>query len=75
MRVVPLPHAKPETPIEAPATTQPSEMSTEAKEEKPAASGKKAGKKEKTPSKPKPATGNTHGSNRLLNTLKRVYVT
>ena len=59
MKIVPLPiivkhetfPAKPST--EAPATTQPSEESTAVKEEKPAGSGKKAAKKEKTPSKPK----------------------
>ena len=59
LRIVPLPHVKHETfPVkpnnEAPAATQSSvEQSTLVKDEKPAASGKKAAKKEKTPSKPK----------------------
>ena len=58
LRIVPLPHVKHETfPVkpnnEAPVPMQSSEQSTVVKDEKPAASGKKAAKKEKTPSKPK----------------------
>ena len=62
MKVVPLPREKEATllPVpknEVPAEPQPSEKPKKVKEEKPSSSGKKAGKKEKTPSKPKASSG------------------